>query len=70
MLAATVRVDRAVKGQVWRVVAGDDGFSRLDANFGALGQWHFLIPAVVLDHRMLGCEAIMGVGRGAATARG
>ena len=70
MLASAVRIDRTIKGQIWRIVAGDDGFRRLDSHFGALRDRHFLIPAVVLDHRTIGGETIVWVGRGAAATGG
>ena len=70
MLASAVRIDRTIKGQIWRIVAGDDGFRRLDAHLGALRDRHFLIPAVVLGHRTIGGEAIVRVGRGAAATWG
>ncbi|MNR35912.1 hypothetical protein D3C85_1537880 [compost metagenome] len=50
MLATAIGIDRAIKGQVRRVVAGDDGFRRFDTHLGALGDGHFLIPAVILGH--------------------
>ena len=70
MLAAAIGIDRAIERQVRRVIAGDDGFRRLDTHLGALGRWHFLIPAVVLGHRTMGGETVLRVGRGAATAWG
>lgn len=67
MLATSVGVDRAVEGQVGRGVTGDDGFGRLDADFGALGQRHLLVPAIILGHRAGRGEAVVRVVRGTAT---
>lgn len=70
VLAAAVRVDRAVEGQVRGIVAGDDGFRRFDAHLCALRDGRFLIPAVILGHRAIRREAVVRVGGGAAAARG
>ncbi|MNE14799.1 hypothetical protein D3C80_1076900 [compost metagenome] len=67
MLAAAIRVDRTIKRQVGRVVAGDDALGGFDAYFGALGQGHFLVPTVILGHRAIRGEAVMGIARGATT---
>ena len=69
MLAAAIGIDRTVKGQVRRTVAGDDRLGGFKAHFGALGQRHFLVPAVILGHRAVGGEAIVRIARGAATTR-
>lgn len=68
MLATAVGIDRAIEGQVRRVVAGDDGFSGLDAHLGALGRRRLLIPPIVLHHRAVWREAVVRVGGGAAAA--
>ena len=70
MLAAAVGVDGAVEGQVGGGVAGDDGLGQLDPHLGSLGERDFLVPAVVLGHRMVGGEAVVGVGGGAAATEG
>ncbi|MNF98727.1 hypothetical protein D3C84_815980 [compost metagenome] len=70
MLTATVRIDRAVKGQVRRVVASDDALGGFDTHFSALGQGHFLIPAVILGYRTIRREAIVRVAGRTATAQG
>jgi len=69
MLAATIRVDRPIKRDIRRAVAGDDGFRGFDTDFGALGLWHFLIPAVVFHHTDSGRKTVMQVGGRAAPAR-
>lgn len=61
MLAAAVRVDGAVEGQVGRGVAGDDRFRRFATHLGALGLRHFLIPAVVLYQRMAGGKTVVRI---------
>src|SRR5207245_1200668 len=50
-------------------IAGDDGFRGLDHHLGVLCLGHFLIPAVVLGYRTIRREAVVRVGRSAATTR-
>ncbi|MNV79662.1 hypothetical protein D3C71_1732250 [compost metagenome] len=66
MLATTVGIDRTIEWQIRRRIAGDDGFRRFDAHLGALGNRRFLVPAVVFNHRTIGGETVVRVGRGAA----
>lgn len=70
MLTPAIGIDRAIKRQVRRAVARDDGLGRFDTHFGALGRRHLLVPAAVLDHADGGRETIVQVGRRApATGR-
>lgn len=50
------------------MVAGDDRLGGFQAHLGALGQRHFLVPAVILGHRAAGSETVVRVARGATTA--
>ncbi|MNH32476.1 hypothetical protein D3C79_929230 [compost metagenome] len=68
MLATAIGIDRSIEGQVRRRIAGNDGFRRFNAHLGTLGERYFLIPAVVLNHRMAGGKAVVRVGCGAAAA--
>ncbi len=70
VLTASIGVDRAIEGQVRGAVASDDGFRRFDAYLGALGQRGFLIPAVILGHRVPGREPVVRVGGSATTTWG
>ena len=70
VLAAAIRVDRAVKPDIRRVVAGDDRARRIDGELGfeprrlvVLG----MLPAVVEGDPFLALEAACLVARGAAS---
>ena len=67
VLATAIGVDGAVEGQVRRTVAGDDRLGRFKAHLGALGQRHFLVPAIILGHRTIGRKTVVRIARGTAT---
>ncbi|MNJ44763.1 hypothetical protein D3C77_398290 [compost metagenome] len=65
VLTTAIGIDRAVEGQVGRVVAGNDALGGFASHLGTLGQRHLLVPAVILGHRMMRGEAVVGVVGGA-----
>ena len=69
VLAAAVGIDRAVEGNVGRLVAGDDRSRLLPGDLGCERLGRFVLgPAVVERLAPLDLETAGGVGRGAASA--
>ena len=70
MLAAAIRIDRAVEGNIGRLVAGDDGLGGFLEHLGAERRQLFKpLPAIVEQRPAEGFEAPGHVDLGAAAAR-
>ena len=69
MFTATVGIERAVKRQVRRLVAGDDAFCGFAAHLGRPARRHLLKPAVIAGDNALRRKTVMRITGGTATAR-
>ncbi|MNO97575.1 hypothetical protein D3C76_892890 [compost metagenome] len=68
VLAAAIGIDRAVEGNVRRLVAGDDGPGDLHPHLGGPGRRDFVLPVVIHRHGAGRRIAVVRIAAGATAA--